>query len=161
MELLCRSSGQLGQHISQISPEVDPELLTACGEANNEMLLLIFHALGNKTEMDCPLSWNPWWYLANVILFWGFVLSTLLGLPRVIENSKANMSCKKGFYRPVTHFKQYPKDSDLGKAEVTAKRIKKKLWRANAYFWWGALLGSVIWGYLSDINQLHRNVIKW
>ena len=28
--------------------------------------------------------------------------SELLGQPRVIENSKANISCKKDFYRPVT-----------------------------------------------------------
>ena len=42
--------------------------------------------------------------LANVVLFWAFDQSTLLVLPRGIENSKANMSCKKGFYRPVTIF---------------------------------------------------------
>ena len=42
--------------------------------------------------------------LANVVLFWAFDQSTLLVLPRGIENSKANMSCKKGFYRQVTIF---------------------------------------------------------
>ena len=49
MELLCRSNRQLGQRISQINLGFDSELLTGGGEASNEMLLLIFHALGNKT----------------------------------------------------------------------------------------------------------------
>jgi len=33
VELICRSSWQLGQRIPQISPGIDPELLTGSGEA--------------------------------------------------------------------------------------------------------------------------------
>ena len=33
VELICRSSRQLGQRIPQISPGIDPELLTGGGEA--------------------------------------------------------------------------------------------------------------------------------
>ena len=70
--------------------------------ANNEMLILRFHALGNKTQWIGHSPDDPWWYLANVGLLMNFEQSTLLVLPRVTENSKANMQCKKGFYRPIT-----------------------------------------------------------
>ena len=70
--------------------------------ASNETPLLRFHALGNKTGWIGHSPGNLWWYPANVVLV--FDQSTSLVLPRVIENSKANMSCKKGFYRTVTTF---------------------------------------------------------
>ena len=70
--------------------------------ASNEMPLLRFHALGNKTGWIGHSPCNPWWYLAKVALIWVFDQSTLLGLPRVIEISKANIICKKGFYRTLT-----------------------------------------------------------
>jgi hypothetical protein len=70
--------------------------------ASNEMLLLKFHALSNKTEWIGHSPGNPWWYLANVVQIWVFDQSTSLVLPRVIENSKANITCKNGFYRTLT-----------------------------------------------------------
>ena len=58
-ELICRSSGQLGQRISQINLGFDSELLVGGGEAINEMLLLIFHSLGNKNGCMCRSLSNP------------------------------------------------------------------------------------------------------
>ena len=43
---------QLGQHISQISPEVDPELLIGDGEARNENAPFKNPSLRHKEQTD-------------------------------------------------------------------------------------------------------------
>ena len=70
MELICRSTGQLGQRISRASPEAIPELLTGNGVAYHALISLYTCSpccLNKIIHLRATIMGSPWLWLTDLL----------------------------------------------------------------------------------------------